>query len=83
MSRRPSQENNEEGSFSDYQWPWHGKWLDRQLTGKLPRTSEDVAFDMDEVIIEEDSEDYYKDGTSDSNNKSDASSEDSIEKFEL
>lgn len=54
-----------------------------QIYESLPRTSaEDVAFDtMDEVIIEE--EDYYIDGTSDSDNDSDASLEDSIENYEL
>ena len=47
------------------------------LDESLPRISaEDVAFDMDEIIIDE--EDYYTDGTSDS----DASSKDSVEDFE-
>ena len=39
---------------------------------------EDVAFDMDEIIIDE--EDYYTDGTT---SDSDASSKDSVEDFEL
>ena len=48
------------------------------LDESLPRISaEDVAFDMDEIIIDE--EDYYTDGISDS----DASSKDSVEDFEL
>ena len=50
------------------------------LDESLPRRSaEDVAFqvDMDEIII--DKEDYYTDGTSDS----DVSSKDSVEGFEL
>ena len=48
------------------------------LDESLPRISaEDVAFDMDEIIIDE--EDYYTDGTS----NSDASSKDSVEDFEL
>ena len=50
------------------------------LDESLPRISaEDVAFqvDMDEIII--DKEDYYTDGTSDS----DVSSKDSVEGFEL
>ena len=45
----------------------------------LPRISaEDVAFDMDEIIIDEEDY-YYTDGTS----NSDASSKDSVEDFEL
>ena len=49
----------------------------------VPRTSaEDVAFDMDEIIIEED--DYYTDGTtSESDNDSEGSLEDGVEDFEL
>ena len=56
-----------------------------RIEDSLPRTSaEDVAFDMDEIIIEED--DYYTDGTSttsDSDNESDGSSEDGAEALEL
>ena len=49
------------------------------LDESLPRISvEDVAFDMDEIIIDE--EDYYTDGTT---SDSDASSKDSVEDFEL
>ena len=46
-------------------------------------SAEDVAFDMDEVIIEED--DYYTDGTttSDSYNDSEGSLEDGVEDIEL
>ena len=55
--------------------------LDNMENGQiddLPRTSaEDVAFDMDEVVIEDD--DFYTDGTTDSDNNSDVSLED----FEL
>ena len=56
-----------------------------RIEDSLPRTSaEDVAFDRDEIIIEED--DYYTDGTSttsDSDNESDGSSEDGGEDLEL
>ena len=53
-----------------------------QIDESLPRTSaEDVAFDMDEIIIEED--EYYTDGTTDSDNNSDISTEDNVEDFEL
>ena len=49
------------------------------LDESLPRKSaEDVAFDMDEIIIDEE-DSYYTDGTS----NSDASSKDSVEDFEL
>ena len=49
------------------------------LDETLPRKSaEDVAFDMDEIIIDEEDY-YYTDGTS----NSDASSKDSVEDFEL
>ena len=49
------------------------------LDESLPRKSaEDVAFDMDEIIIDEEDY-YYTDGTS----NSDASSKDSVEDFEL
>ena len=49
------------------------------LDESLPRISvEDVAFDMDEIIIDE--EEYYTDGTT---SDSDASSKDSVEDFEL
>ena len=54
------------------------------LDDSLPRTTwiaEVVAFDVNEVIIEE--EYYYTNGNSDSDNDSDASSEDSLENFEL
>ena len=54
-----------------------------RIEDSLPRTSaEDVAFDMDEIIIEED--DYYTDGTtSESDNDSEGSLEDGVEDFEL
>ena len=53
-----------------------------QIDESLPRRSaEDVAFDMDEIIIEEDN--YYTDHTSDSDDESDVSSEDGVENFEL
>ena len=53
-----------------------------QMDKSLPRTSaEDVAFDMDEVIIEED--DYYTDGTTDSEDDSDVSLKDSLEDIEV
>ena len=58
-----------------------------RIEDSLPRTSaEDVAFDRDEIIIEED--DYYTDGTtssttSDSDNESDDPSEDGGEDLEL
>jgi hypothetical protein len=55
-----------------------------RIDDSLPRTNaEDVAFDMDEVIIEED--DYYTDGTttSDSDNDSEESLEEGAEDFEL
>ena len=49
------------------------------LDESLPRISaEDVVFDMDEIIIDEEDY-YYTDGTS----NSDASSKDSVEDFEL
>ena len=49
------------------------------LDESLPRINvEDVAFDMDEIIIDE--EDYYTDGTT---SDSDASSKDSVEDFGL
>ena len=44
-------------------------------------SAEDVAFDMDEIIIEED--DYYTDGTTDSEDNYDVSSEDSLEDIEV
>ena len=62
-------------------------WKNGRIENSLPRTSaEDVAFDMDEIIIEED--DYYTDGTtssttSDSDNESDDPSEDGGEDLEL
>ena len=70
--------NSEEETFSEV-----FQVLDNMENGpieeSLPRTSaEDVAFDMDEVIIEED--DYYTDST-DSDNNSDASSEDGVDGF--
>ena len=73
--------NNEEETFNEV-----FQILDNMESGRivesLPRTSaEDVAFDMDEVIIEE--EDYYTDGTSDSDNNSGRSTEDSVGDFEL
>ena len=51
-----------------------------QILGEsLPRISaEDVAFDMDEIIIDEEDY-YYTDGTS----NSDASLKDSVEEFKL
>ena len=53
-----------------------------QMDKSLPRTSvEEVAFDMDEVIIEED--DYYTDGTTDSEDNYDVSLEDSLEDIEV
>ena len=53
-----------------------------QIDKSLPRTSaEDVAFDMDEIIIEED--DYYTDGTTDSEDNYDVSSVDSLEDIEV
>ena len=53
-----------------------------QIDKSLPRTSaEDVAFDMDEVIIEED--DYYTDGTTDSEDDSDVSLKDSLEDIKV
>ena len=49
------------------------------LDESLPRISaEDVAYDMDEIIIDEEDY-YYTDGTS----NFDASSKDSVEDFEL
>ena len=54
-----------------------------QLDRSLPRTSaEDVVFDMDEVIIIEE-DDYYTDGTTNSEDNSDVSSEDSLEDIEV
>ena len=53
-----------------------------QMDKSLPRTSaEDVAFDMDEVIIEED--DYYTDGTTDPEDNYGVSLEDSLEDIEV
>ena len=55
-----------------------------RIDDSLPRTSaEDVAFDMDEVIIEED--DYYTDGatTSDLDNDSEGSLEDGVQDIKL
>ena len=56
-----------------------------RIDDSLPRTSaEDVAFDMDEVFIASEDNDYYTDGTTtgDSENDSDASSEDGAGDFE-
>ena len=64
--------------FFRFSTTWENGWIENSL----PRTSaENVAFDMDEIIIEED--DYYTDGTSDSDNESDGSSEDGAEDLEL
>ena len=53
-----------------------------RIEDSLPRTSaEDVAFDMDEIIIEED--DYYTDGTSTTSDSDNESSEDGAEDLEL
>ena len=53
-----------------------------RIEDSLPRTSaEDVAFDRDEIIIEED--DYYTDGTSTTSDSDNESSEDGAEDLEL
>ena len=54
-----------------------------RIDDSLPTTSpEDVAFDMDEIVVEED--DYYTDGTtSESYNESEGSLEDGVEYFEV
>ena len=55
----------------------NGQILDESLPRKS-LSAEDIAFDMDEIIIDEEDY-YYTDGTS----NSDASSKDSVEDFEL
>ena len=62
---------------------YQGEGKPGNMAKQMITSAEDVAFDMDEVIIEED--DYYTDGTitSDSYNDSEGFLEDGVEDIEL